>query len=412
MNIAYLVWLEELGTPILEGQTVEVLEEIARDTPGHRLHLFAFQPVYRLLLRPGKVQEVRERMEAAGVSVTVIPVVSIPQIDLFRARWYVMPLVLLKSLPALLTLCLLKRIQVLHCRSYPITWAAIWAKRLLGVRVIFDPRSDFPEENVTAGNWRGTSPSHRIWKHLERTFLEEADATIAISRTYMTHYGDIADGVVFRVIPNNVDTGRFKTDTAFREDFRRERGIGKDTVVFCYCGSMGAHWHTPDLYFEFIKGMRDLKVPHWTLFITQQHDVLERLMVERGIHADEAGVAACDFGDVARYLSAADFGLMLMRDPKIALGVKTVEYLALGLPVIANENARGAADLIRDTGAGLVLEDPGSPDIEELESLVGRREDLSQECRRLAARHFSTGEVAKQYAQLYDDLARQSVGIR
>ncbi len=404
MNIAYLVWLENLNSPILTGQVVEVLEEMGKASSRHNLYLFAFQPLHRIIFRRANLAEVRRRLRASGVEATIIPCLAIPHIDLFRARWFMMPLILLQSLPALLVLTLLKRIDILHCRSYPVTWAAMILRRLLRVRMVFDPRSDFPEENVTAGKWSADSLTQRAWKRLERRLLQEADATVAITNSYVDHFGKAAPEARFYLVPNNVDTERFRRDVAFRNSFRQTHGLGEDTLIFCYNGSMGSHWHNPGPYANFIVRLRELGLAHWFLFITPDTEAVARAIKEHDLGPEEYGVVGCSFDEVPKYLSAADVGTMFMPAPKIALGIKTVEYLAAGLPLIVNRKAAGAAEIVTRHGVGLVVDNERTADLDAIREMAGRKKEMSYTCRQLAETRFSTATIAEKYLQLYDSL--------
>jgi glycosyltransferase involved in cell wall biosynthesis len=406
MNVAYVVWLENLSSPILTGQVVDVLAEMGRLSEEHNLHLFAFQPLYRMLLRRDNLAEVHRRLRAAGVRTTWIPCLAIPQVDLFRVPWYMMPVILLQSVPALLLLTVWRRIDILHCRSYPATWAASVLRPLLAAKVIFDPRSDFPEENITAGKWAAGSATDRAWKRLESRLLEDADATVAITESYVDHYSRVAPEARFYLVPNNVDTQRFRRDEIFRESFRSKHDLGADTVVFCYNGSMGGHWNSPEPYADFILRLRDLGTAHWFLFITPDAQAVTHALGLRGLTQDEFGVVSCAFEDVPKYLSVADIGMMFVEEERIALGIKTVEYLAAGMPVIANGKALGAAEVVTRYGVGLVVADSGAADLEEIRKLAGRREEISSACRHLAETRFSTSKVAERYLQLYDTLAQ------
>jgi glycosyltransferase involved in cell wall biosynthesis len=319
-----------------------------------------------------------------------------------------MPLILLHSFLGLLILTLTKRIDILHCRSYPITWAAVTVKKLTGVRVVFDPRSDFPEENVTAGLWTENSRSHRAWKKLERRLLDESDATVAILDTYVRHFESITPDARLRVIPNNVSTDRFTRDEASRKAVRQDMAVTDGTIVFCYSGSLGTHWHDPGCYAKYIIGLRPLPVPWRFLFITADTAALENTLREYGVRQEEYWVVSSDFDDVPSYLSAADFGVILMERFKIAMGVKTVEYLSMGLPVITDRNTAGAQEVVDRYGVGLVIKDHERIDIKVIERLILQRDDLSLECRRIATERFSTTRVAAQYASLYDTLGAKT----
>ena len=409
MKIAYVVWLENLGSPILTGQVVEVLEEMGRKSPGFRIILLAFQPLYRIIFRRNQVAAVRSRLRASGIEVKIVPCLAIPQIDLLRARWYTMPLIIIQSLPALLVFTLLQRIDILHCRSYAPAWAASILKDLLPARMVFDPRSDFPEENVTAGKWSAGSLTDRAWRRLERRLLQKADATIAITDSYVEHFRRVSHEARFHLVPNNVDTARFGRDIAFRETFRQTHGLGKHTLVFCYNGSMGTHWNSPVPYADFILRLRDLDIPHWFLFVTPDTGAVERAMKERQLSPEEYGIVSCGFDEVPKYLSVADIGTMFVTQARIALGIKSVECLAAGLPMIVNEKVAGAAEVVTKYGVGLVVAEARAADLAAIRNLAAKKEEMYHACRQLAEARFSTTRVAEGYLQLYGSLALQQL---
>jgi glycosyltransferase involved in cell wall biosynthesis len=410
MRIAYLVWLENLSTPILRSQVIDVLKDIGRISPQDRIFLCAFQPVYRMLLRGQSLARIRRELEASGIRMIVIPCFTLPQIDLFRARWYLLPLVFLKSFPALLLFTLLCRIDVLHCRSYPVTWAAVAVRRITGVKVIFDPRAAFPEESLVAGFWSDTSLTHRMWKRIERRLLAEADVTVAILETYVAHFRGIEPAAAVRIIPNNVDTAAFARDEASRKSLRQASGIGDDVVVFCYSGTLGTHWHKVEPYLKFIRHLRGLAAPHVFIFVSPEAEALRtKIAAANGPGADEYILVSASFEDVPAHLSMADFGVVLMEGyTSISMGIKTVEYLSMGLPVITNLNVAGAAEVVGGFGVGLVIRDLDNPDIGAIQDLIARRPDVARACRSLAIDRFATERVAAQYASLYAEVGAHS----
>jgi glycosyltransferase involved in cell wall biosynthesis len=123
-------------------------------------------------------------------------------------------------------------------------------------------------------------------------------------------------------------------------------------------------------------------------------------------------VVTSDFADVPKYLSAADFGLMLLKEFKIAMGIKTVEYLSMGLPVITDTRAAGAKEVVDRYGVGLVIEDHDRIDLKALETLIRKKDTMSPECRRVATERFSTQRVGAQYALLYETLTASGTGDR
>lgn len=404
MNAAYLIWVEGFYSSIIRGQVTELLKELRKHLRNiERLYLISFQPLYMLLLHPDQLNSVKKQLEREGICLAIIPVVYPPW--WFNAKWYQIPLIHIQVFPVLLYFSIVKHVKLFHCRSYPITLSAIAVKKLRNTKVIFDPRSDFPEENVTSGSWGESSLSYKAWKFLEKIYLNNADTTIAIANTYVEHFRAISSKANFAVIPNNVDIKRFKRDEDFRQQFRKENNIQDDELIFCYCGNLGS-WHKPELYAKYMVKLKGLNTKHRFLFISPEVNTLENILPQYGISSTEYFAIHAGFSEVPRYLSVADFGMILMDRFKIAMAVKTPEYLSAGLPVITNSNAAGAKEVIEANGVGLVCDlDSDLERLEEfIQGFVHRRQELSAKCRGVACRMFSNENIASKYAKLYNDL--------
>lgn len=402
MSISYLIWAESLNSPIIQGQVIAILKRISCDLSDSSIYLIAFKAIYPFRIK--NPTGLKKELKEAGVYLITIPVVFSEW--WFFAKWYQIPLIFVQAFPAILLLSLIKNIRLFHCRSYPITLPAIMVKKLRNIKVIFDPRSDFPEENVTAGRWKINSLSFRIWKVLEKIYLRNSDRTVAIANTYVAHYKKIYGAASFSVIPNNVDTEKFKRDEEFRQHFRFENNIKPEEILFCYCGSLGSHWHDPEIYARYIIKFRELKISHRFLFITPNLAPLKLSFARNNINPEEYIAVSSKFEDVPKYLSAADIGIVLMDKPKIAMAIKTAEYLAMELPIITNSNLAGAKEIIEGNGVGM-LHDISS-DLREMqrfiEKFIENRKEFSNRCRRLAEEVFSNKAVAKRYVEIYQEL--------
>ena len=405
MNIAYAIWLESLKSPILKGQVIEILKEINKLSFKKIIYFFAFQPAHDVLFHYKEFQDIKKELKNNNINLIIIPCLILPRfINWFSAKWYIIPLIFIYTFPALLFLGIVKNIKLFHCRSYPIMLSAIAVKKLTKIRIIFDPRSDFPEENITAGRWKDNSISYKTWKYLEKKYLKESDVTIAIVNTYIEHFKKISPNSRFEIIPNNVDVKKFKFNKKFRQEFRTENGIKSDEILFCYCGSMGSHWHKPEVYAKFIIKLRKFGIAHRFLFITPNICVLKKIFNQFNIKQREYFAISSELWDVAKYLSTADFGLIFLNRFKIAMAIKTAEYLALGLPIITNPEVMGAKEIVDRYGVGIVIEDFGNIDFKAIENLVKRKSKISLKCRKIAYEKFSNEKIATQYMQIYKKL--------
>lgn len=402
MNSAYLIWAESLNSPIIQGQVIDILKRISRSLSDSKIYLIAFKAIYPF--NRNNPKDLKNELKQAEIRLVTIPVIYSEW--WFFAKWYQLPLIFIQAFPVLLYLSMAKNIKLFHCRSYPITLPAIAVKKLRNIKVIFDPRSDFPEENVTAGRWRVNSISFKVWKFLEKIYLRNSNVTIAIAKTYIKHFKNIYENTKFSLIPNNVDIRRFVHDEEFREHFRRQHDIKINEILFCYCGTIGGHWHNPETYAWYVIKFRDLNIYHRFLFITPNVDILKEALDGCRIKPEEYIAVCSKFEDVPRYLSAADLGIVVMDRPKIAMAIKTAEYLAVGLPVITNSNLGGAKEIVEENNVGIVHDiDSNLADLERfIEKFAQSRNVISANCRQFAERMFSDEIVAAQYAKIYQEL--------
>lgn len=402
MKIAYAIWLEDLNSPILRGQVIEILKKINKISPQDKLYLFAFQYIQYITLHRQKYRLISIELKDSGINLIIIPSLILPKVNSFSAKWYIVPLIFLQSFPTLLFLIFIKKIDILHCRSYPITLAAIAVKKLIKhLKIIFDPRSAFPEENITAGRWTEKSFTFKVWKRLEKKYLDESDITIAIANTYVKHFRKISYQSDLVIIPNNVDVARFVPDKEIREHFRFRMGISDDEIIFVYSGSMSNHWNNPKIYAKFLIKLRELDIKHRFLFLTPNIEELKKTFERYSIKPEEYIVLSTTLEDVPKYLSMADFGLNLMEREDIRVSIKTVEYLSMRLPIITNSNVLGAKEIAEQYGVGLVLGDLENINLRGLKDFIKKKDQLSLKCRKVACENFSTEKVAKQYVKVY-----------
>lgn len=409
MNIAYAIWLENLQSPILQSQVLDILKEISKISFEKNIYIFAFQSVHHLLRHYKELNKIKRNMKSNNINLTIIPCLILPRyINWFSAQWYIIPFIFLFSFPILLFLVYYKSIDILHCRSYPIMLAAIITKKIRkNIKLIFDPRSPFPEENITANRWDASSFSYKLWKNLEKQFLKDSDITIAITNTYIEHFKKISPQSCFAIIPNNVDVKRFMPDDKLRMSLRAELGLNDDEIVFAYSGSLGNHWNNPNIYAKFIIKLRQLNIKHRFLFLTPNKKVLKEIFDKYDIKTDEYFCICVEFNNVPKYLSIADFGINLMDKKDIRMSIKTCEYLAMGLPVITNLNVLGAKEIVDQYKVGLIINDIENININDIENIIYEKKYISLKCRELAIEMFSNNKIAMQYLNLYKTLYKK-----
>lgn len=417
-KVAYLVVNEDIGSELLKRQVVELLCNIQQRTEDVKITLFLFASVLTILNHYKSIKEVKLLLRSSGVGVVLIPNLCpwpIPNIKFYKSdvgyrpsgRWNRPASITFSILgfPIILCIRFILGFKVFHCRSYPALLPVIIAKRCFSsIKVIFDPRSDFPEENVTSGSWKYMSEDYSFWKQKEFDFLKSSDRVALIGPTYLQHYKGVCKEFSYFFAPNNVNCANFMRNNSERSRLRSQYGISSDESVFVYLGNISrSGWHRAEYYFRFFDELASLDLSCRIMFLVPKHcqSILKELLGER----DGVMIFSPDFDDVGKYLSMADYGLMFLHKSKIAVGTKIGEYLAASLPVVINKNCVGACELLqRMPQCGKVV-GLGLGDLDECIDLT----DLSlvRECQDTSAfaqSYFDNSVISKAYIQQYREL--------
>lgn len=141
-NIAYVVVREDLDGPILQSQVIEILANLIKENSENITLVWFYRVDY--LIRGGRcISELKIDLHEKGIDMIAIPFVSFG----FPVSWYLIPFVLPQWWLGILWVYFVKKKHIFHCRSYHSALTGVFFKLLFPIKVIFDPRSPFPEEN-------------------------------------------------------------------------------------------------------------------------------------------------------------------------------------------------------------------------------------------------------------------------
>ena len=241
------------------------------------------------------------------------------------------------------------------------------------------------------------SAGTRLRDWLYRTTDPLADATVAVCQAVAERHA--ASGAVrrgkLRVIPNGVDTERFRPDAARRGRLRGEFGAG-DEFVWLAAGRLMWKKDYPTML------CAAARLREGILFIAGAGPLepeLKALARELGVRAHFLGSRE----DVASLMNAAD-GLVLSSVVE-GLPMVLLEAAASGLPCVTTD-AGGAREAVVDGQTGFLVP-RGDP--EALASAMARmvelpgaaRHGMGQAAREFALARFDMGSVTSQWEQLY-----------
>lgn len=161
-----------------------------------------------------------------------------------------------------------------------------------------------------------------------------------------------------KVIPNGVDTDKFKVDIHTRNELRNKYNLVNEKVLISVGRIVG--WKGFQLVIEALQELKDFK---YILigegdYLVKLKELAKKFKVEDRV----LFIGGIDNKELPKYLNIADIFIQ----PSIgheAFGITIIEAMACGLPVVASNNG-GIVDIIEEDKVGYLFE------IKNLEELI------------------------------------------
>lgn len=404
-NILYITYGESPLSALIQTQVIELLSELTR-SPGVSFTWLAFLSPTDTFLNRIKLQSLQKRLCERGIE--LIPVtIPILYSRYFLPRRPIISLLLPTCVSNVRSVIRSRNISILHCRSYMASLVgAIVVSESKTRQMIFDPRSLFPEENISAGNWKRDSETYRTWKRLEKNIVACSSAVIGVSEAFSSLISGKNLRTIFHLIPCFAPAAKGNRPT--KTAARIKLNLNPSALVVVYLGSLGA-WNSPKSIASFFHKIFSDTPDAILLLITKSKT--EQLLAELkrlGLPESCVRMVSCEPEEVPCNLAAADIGLQIMlpgADSNSRLGVKVVEYARAELPVAVNSHAGAAYRAILQYGIGIGFEDDDanfSSKISELRAMGN-----SQAFKDRARMAFSDQEVILAYKRIYQQLATE-----
>lgn len=393
-----------IGEPLVETQVVAYMRELAKN--GVEVSLLTFEP-----LRPSREEEkeIHARLSRQGIEwhwlkyhKRISPVAT--AWDIFRGVLFARRFIASRQ-P-----------DILHGRVHVATLMGALARRLTRHRpkLLFDIRGFFPEEYVDGGVWPANGWLYRTAKRVETWLLKESDGFVVLTKKARDILFSAEHAKPVAVIPCCVEMERFASlNDDHRREMREKLGLNGRRVLV-YVGSFGG-WYLTDEMFEFLAAARAADPNVFVMVLTQRNTEAARAK------ARAAGIAEGDFlvtsvhpAELPAYLNAADAGVSFIKpsySKQASSPTKIAEYLAAGLPIIANAGVGDVDVLITGHRVGVLIErfdeDAYLSALHELQGLG----DVGERCRKTARDEFDLRSVgAERYLRLYQDLLQSGHG--
>ena len=255
------------------------------------------------------------------------------------------------------------RPDILYKRHSRFDVGALAAARRMRVPTILEVNALF-----TSAGYHAFEPLAlpALARALERKALRLATVVVAVS-TPLARQGRELSGVDVKVLPNGVDPARFDPHRADRAVVRERYGFGNVTVIG-WAGIL-RDWHGLE---RLLQATASLAEPR--LFIVGDGPSRGNLETEArrlGLQNRLTISGRIPHAEMPEHLGAMDIAVVPDEKTGVASPMKLLEYMAMGIPVVA-PRAENICDLVED-GVDALLFEPGNT------------ADLSEKLGRLAA---------------------------
>jgi glycosyltransferase involved in cell wall biosynthesis len=387
-------------------QVFSILKKVKNSSNTVEITLISFWQPWVMYKYRSLIDQMKSELESENIKVINSPFAIIPSRHFFF-KYYLFWIVELWGKIIFKYVLRNKNYDIVHCRAYFASYIASKILNNYNFKLIFDLRSIWPLENITVGNWKLNDKIYEKWIEIEKYTIKKSSFSIGVTEPIVEYINKVYPDKKGVLIPITVDTSFFKFNQEKRVLIRNKYSF-KDKFVICFQGSLGREnqWNNIFNYAEYFKEILKEIKNAFLLILTENIDIgIDNVMNSFGVPKSNYLVKTPLKKELPFWLSSCDAGIHVMSkgpDSHTRLGVKVVEYISCGLPLLVNKNVGAAANIARKHNLGVVLD---TKDKESFKNGLGyiqkHKATISSNCRNFSEEVFSLKRVSDQYLNLY-----------
>lgn len=307
-------------------------------------------------------------------------------------------------------------VQIVHARSHVAGWVALFLKRILGTRFLFDCRGLWVDERVDKGGWDLQKVTHRLqyryFKARERSLFHNADHIVVLTQAVVPEV--IRLGASRRekitIIPCCADFEHFKPlGTMQKSTIRQSLGLPVDSTVLGYLGSVGKMYMV-ESYLKLFQLAATRNPDIYALFITpdrEEASVLVDKLLPRTL-SERIFIREATRDEVPGLLGVIDILVSFIQPSyarRASSPTKNAEALAMGIPLVCNPGVGDVEEEVAVLQAGYVV-NPNTNEVLEgiVENLRAIKELGGIALRNRSRMIFGLERAHEQYKHVYANL--------
>ena len=276
----------------------------------------------------------------------------------------------------------------------------------------FEPHTDYM---VEGGVWANTSWESRLLLRFERKVAKKASVIMTATGAMIERLRN--EGVKANIIrvPSCVDLQHFKFMPHARSHLRKSLGIDEGECVIIYIGKMGGMYWEEEIFKFFAVCLSVSSTFRFLFYTPDDPEKVQQLASKYAIPNDKLSYGFLSRDEVPQYLSAADFGLVPVRQyssKRFCSPIKDGEYWACGLPIIIPSGVSDDYIFAREKNIGLVLDEIKDTSFEKVAVDILRiwkdtpaLSVMRNDCREFVEKDRSIAFYQEFYKDVFDETA-------
>ena len=251
----------------------------------------------------------------------------------------------------------------------------------------------------------------KIEAYLTLYIMHKADLVLPTTRWMLEDFAK--KGITkSKMMPfqNGIDLDRFSN--ANGSEIQDKYGL-KDSKVVIYIGTMQRERHLEVLIHAFSK-VKENKENAKLLMVGEGYDKtnLEKLATDLGIENDVIFTGQVYFDEVPNFIAAGDIGVSPIPPLdfyKLSSPIKMFEYMALGKPVVANDEIPEQEEVLEQSGGGILVEFEAESFANRIIKLLDNpkmSKDMGERGREWVVKYRSYEVLARRLEERYFDVLK------
>jgi len=294
-------------------------------------------------------------------------------------------------------------IKIIHARSYVPSVIALFMKKFIGSKFIFDMRGFWADERVDGGLWKKNSLLYKLAKWFESKFIINANHIVSLTRSAINEMNK------FEYVDCNMPPHTVISTCTNLKMFSHQPNKSKNFTLG-YVGSVGTWYDFDSVITAFLELLKI--IPDATLFIVNQneHEYILKKLLENNISMNRYKLVSANHSEVPLLMNQMDAGIFFIKQhfsKTASAPTKLGEFLGCGVPCLTNNKIGDMQSIIDKENVGVSIPDFSQENIKSgIQDLIHivQTTNISEQCVRTANKYFSLNDGVKKYDEIYSSL--------